>query len=90
VVVCTYFLNPAVYGQLGGLLAPGGLAIVVHPTRRNLERHASPRPSYLVEEGALPDLVTGPQVAVVRYHEGWSLPGPGGRHEASLVVRRVA
>jgi len=66
-------------------LAPGGLLAVSQPTRRNLERHASPSARYLLEEGELAGLVAASGLEVVRLREGWSAEG---RHEAELVARR--
>ena len=56
--------------------------VVVHPTRSNLERHDSPGPHHLLDDGELPGLIPG--LEVVHYEEGWSEEG---RHEARLVAR---
>jgi SAM-dependent methyltransferase len=83
------FLCRPVYRELGSRVAPGGLLVVVHPTRRNLERHGSPGERFLLDEGELPALIGGPGLEVVRAEEGWSSPGPGGRHESRLALRRL-
>lgn len=84
-VVCTYFLHRPLLAALPALLAPGGLLVVAHATRRNLERHPRPGPDHVLEEGELPRLVRG--LEVLRSEEGWL---EAGRHEARLVGRRPA
>jgi SAM-dependent methyltransferase len=84
-VVCLYFLHRPLLAALPAILAPGGLLVVAHATRRNLERHARPGPRHVLEEGELAGLVRG--VEVLRSEEGWL---EGGRHEARLVARRPA
>lgn len=83
-LLCFHYLHRPLYAQIPGLLAPGGLLIVVHPTRSNLLRHPSPSARFLLEDGELPTLVQG--LTVVSFDEGW---GEGGRHEARLVARRA-
>jgi SAM-dependent methyltransferase len=78
-----FFLDRRVYAELPMRLAPGGMVIVVHPTRTNLERHASPAAQFLLAPGELPRLVPG--VEILRHEEYWSAEG---RHEARLVARR--
>jgi SAM-dependent methyltransferase len=82
-LLCFNYLHRPLYAQIPGLLGPGGLLIVVHPTRSNLLRHPSPSARFLLEDGELPTLVQG--LTVVSFDEGW---GEGGRHEARLVARR--
>lgn len=82
VILVFHFLDRRVYAELSARLAPGGLAVVVHPTRTNLERHASPSAAYLVDPGELPRLLPG--LEILRYEEGWLAEG---RHEARLVGR---
>jgi tellurite methyltransferase len=88
-VLTVDFLCRPVYRDLAARVAAGGLLVVVHPTRRNLERHASPGERFLLEEGELPALIGGPGLEVVRAEEGWSSPGPEGRHESRLALRRL-
>jgi SAM-dependent methyltransferase len=83
-VVVLYFLHRPLLTALPALLAPGGLLVVAHATRRNLERHRRPGPGHVLEEGELARLVRG--LDVLRYEEGWL---EGGRHEARLVARRA-
>lgn len=82
VVVVLYFLHRPLLAALPALLAPGGVLVVGHATRRNLERHARPGPGHVLEEGELRGLVRG--LDVLLYEEGWL---EGGRHEARLVAR---
>jgi SAM-dependent methyltransferase len=84
-VVCLYFLHRPLLAALPAALAPGGLLVVAHATRRNLERHPRPGPRHVLEEGELPGLVPG--LEALRSEEGWL---EGGRHEARLVARRPA
>jgi hypothetical protein len=83
-ILVFHYLERRLFALYPGALAPGGLLVVVHPTVRNLERHASPSARFLLAEGELRGLA-GPLV-VVRYDEGWL---DEGRHEARLVARRA-
>ena len=78
-----HYLHRPLFARYPALLAPGGLLVVVHPTRTNLERHSKPGPDFLLEDGELPGLVSS--LEIVRYEEGWL---DEGRHEARLVARR--
>jgi SAM-dependent methyltransferase len=82
VILCVDFLWRPLFEAIPAALAPGGLLVVVHPTRTNLQRHARPGPRHLLEDGELPGLVRG--LEIVRYEEGWTEQG---RHEARLVAR---
>ncbi len=79
-----HYLHRPLFARYPALLAPGGLLVVVHPTRTNLERHSKPGPDFLLEDGELPGLVSS--LEIVRYEEGWL---DEGRHEARLVARRA-
>ncbi len=90
-IVVTYYLNRALLPLLPGLLAPGGVLLVAHPTKVNLQRHPKPGPAFLLEEGGeLRRLVTGGgeeeggALEVLRDVEGWTADG---HHEAHLIVR---
>src|SRR5436190_1959205 len=74
---------PAQGGPWISPAAPGGMLFYVQPTRKNLERHASPSERFLLEDGALPGLVWG--LEILHYEEGWSNEG---RHEARLLAQR--
>jgi SAM-dependent methyltransferase len=82
-VVCTYFLHRPLFAAVEAALAPGGLLVVAHATRTNLERHARPGPSHVLEDGELPGLLGA--LEVLRYEEGWL---DAGRHEARGVARK--
>ena len=83
VVLCAYFLHRPLFPALASELAPGGLLVVAHATRKNLERHPRPGPRWVLEEGELRTLTRG--LEVLHYEEGWL---ESGRHEARLVARR--
>src|SRR5687767_5551461 len=51
VILVFHFLDRRIYAELGARLTPGGVAVVVHQTKKNLERHASPSARYLLEPG---------------------------------------
>jgi SAM-dependent methyltransferase len=82
-VLCTYFLHRPLFSAYPAVLAPGGVLVVAHATRTNLERYPRPGPDHLLEDGELPGLVRG--LDILRYREGWA---ESGRHEARLVARR--
>jgi len=81
-VLVFHYLEPRVLAEVSTILAVGGTFVMVHPTRRNLERHARPSARFLLDEGALPGLVSG--LRVEHFAEDWSLDG---FHEARLVAR---
>ena len=82
-IVSVCFLERSLYAAYPAALAPGGLLIVVQPTKRNLERHDKPPADFLLEEGELRRLASG--LEVLHYEEGWLADG---RHDAVLVARR--
>ncbi len=82
-VLCTYFLHRPLFRAFPAALAPGGLLVFAHATRKNLERNPRPPPAHLLEDGELASLVCG--LEVVRCEEGWFEEG---RHEARLVARK--
>jgi SAM-dependent methyltransferase len=84
-VLCLYFLHRPIFPALAAALAPGGLLVVAHATRKNLERHARPGPRWVLEDGELPGLLGG--LELLRSEEGWL---ESGRHEARVVARRPA
>ena len=75
-------LERALFSRWPEVLAPGGLLVFAQPTRSNLERHAKPGSTHLLEDGELPGLLQG--LELVRYEEGWF----DDRHEARLLARR--
>jgi SAM-dependent methyltransferase len=82
-ILCVDFLWRPLFEAIPAALASGGLLVVAHPTRSNLQRHARPGPQYLLEDGELLGLVRS--LEVLRYEEGWMEEG---RHEARLVAQR--
>jgi tellurite methyltransferase len=82
-IVCIRFLWRPLFAIIPEELPPGGILVVVHPTRSNLVRHERPGPQHLLEDGELPGLVRG--LEIVTYEEGWTEEG---HHEARLVARR--
>lgn len=80
--VC-YLWRPlfVVYPQV---LAPGGLLVIIQPTKTNLERHPKPPAGFLLNDGELPNLVSG--LEIVHYAEGWQADG---RHDAVVVAKMV-
>ncbi len=85
-VLCTYFLWRPLLPAAASVLRPGGLVIVAHPTRRNLERNPSPSARFILEEGELARLVPA-ELEVLELAERWT---DDGQHEAQLVARRRA
>src|SRR5688572_12311802 len=67
IVSCRYLHRPlfAVYPRV---LAPGGILIVIQPTKTNLQRHEKPPPDFLLEDGELPRLIRG--LSIVHSEEG--------------------
>lgn len=89
VIVQARFLFRPLFAQLGAALSPGGLFVIDHPTRTNLERHERPSGKWLLEDGELPQLLQSdaPGLEVLAYEEGW---GDDGRHTARLLARKKA
>jgi SAM-dependent methyltransferase len=83
-ILCVRFLWRPLFEAIPTELAPGGLLVVVHPTRSNLLRHDRPGPRHLLDDGELPGLVRG--LEVLRYEEGWTVDG---HHEAMMIARRT-
>ncbi len=81
VVLCFHYLQRDLFPEFAAALAPGGTLVAVLATVRNLERHDRPPARHLLEEGELPGLVAGLNIA--SYEEGWL---DEGRHEARLVA----
>ncbi|MBI2374883.1 MAG: class I SAM-dependent methyltransferase [Deltaproteobacteria bacterium] len=81
-ILCASFLLRPLFAELPSRLAPDGLAIFIHPTVRNLERHARPSRRFLLDEGEAPSLF--PTLRILEHSEGWS---EDGRHLAQLVAQ---
>jgi len=83
-ILIVRFLWRPLFEMIPARLAPGGLLVVIHPTRSNLLRHERPGLPHLLNDGELPGLVRG--IEVLTYSEGWT---DEGHHEARLVARRA-
>ncbi len=82
-VLNIYYLHRPLFVQMASRLVPGGHLLVVHPTRKNLQRHARPPERFLLDEGELPSLLAG--LEILSHEERWF---ENGRHEARLLARR--
>ncbi|MBX2802527.1 MAG: methyltransferase domain-containing protein [Myxococcales bacterium] len=85
VVLVSFFLVRDLLPALVAQLSRGGVFVLVHPTRRNLERHAKPTERWLLEDGELDEGVPG--LLTLHHEEGFR---EGGRHEVRYVGRRVS
>ncbi|MCK6590443.1 MAG: class I SAM-dependent methyltransferase [Polyangiaceae bacterium] len=83
IFVFHYLNRPLFTGAVPPALAPGGLFVLIHPTRANLARHPKPGPNFLLEDGEIQSLA--PDLEILRCEEGWLGEG---RHEARLVAKR--
>jgi tellurite methyltransferase len=83
-VLIVHYLQRSLFPAIAAALAPGGLLVFCHQTRRNLERHAQPGPRYLLDEGEGRSLVIGAGLDLVSFSEEWC----DDRHEAHVVARR--
>jgi len=80
-IICVHYLDRAILGSLGALLAPGGRVVVAIATETNLDRHVRPSKRFLVAPGELPTLV--PDLEVIHHDEAWRANGV---HEAWLIA----
>lgn len=86
-ILCFHYLERRLYADFVRALAPGGVVLVVHPTRSNLLRHERPSARFLLEDGELLSHFDGSrELEVLRHEEGWLAEG---RHEALLLARRI-
>ena len=83
-ILVSHFLHRPLFAHFPGLLAPGGLLAVAHPTVTNLERNPRPGRQFLLEDGELKRLATG--LALLVYEEAWF---PSGRYEAHLLAQKL-
>jgi tellurite methyltransferase len=79
-IVCLRFLSRPLFRRFPALLAAGGVLVIAHPTRANLQRHARPGARYLLDDGELPGLVEG--LTILSYEECWR----DDWHEARLIA----
>ena len=83
-ILCVCYLWRPLFSIYPRVLSPGGLLVVIQPTRKNLERHAKPPAEFLLNDGELPGLVS--ELEVLLYHEDWQADG---RHDAVVVARKA-
>ena len=83
VILVTFFLVRDHFASIAEALSVGGRLVLVHPTRRNLERHAKPSAEWLLDPGELDDGVPG--LETLHHEENWSRQG---RHEVRYVGRK--
>ncbi len=83
VILSFQFLWRPLFDVFPAVLNPGGLLIVIQPTRSNLLRHAKPPARFLLDDGELPQLVKS--LKILHYEEGWLAEG---RHDAVVVAAR--
>jgi SAM-dependent methyltransferase len=81
-IVQHHFLYRPLFETFHRHLAPGGRLVIVHPTRKNLERHARPSARWLLDDGELHHV---PGLRTLHHHEDWNAAG---RHEVSWVGER--
>ena len=77
------FLHRPLFATFPAALAPGGLLVVSHPTRRNLERHAHPGERFLLDDQRELRALAG-GLEILCCEEGWC----DDRHTARLLARR--
>ena len=82
-ILSFHYLNRPLFERVPSALAPGGLFVMVQPTRTNLIRHPKPGPAFLLQEGEIQRWAR--DLEIERCEEGWL---PEGRHEARLVARK--
>jgi SAM-dependent methyltransferase len=86
-VTCFHYLERRLFPAWPGVLAPGGLLVLEHPTRSNLTRHERPPERFLLGDGEIAGLVESVGgLEIVRLTEGWD---ESGRHQARLVANRL-
>ena len=82
-VVVHHYLNRALFPEIPGVLAPGGLLVFAQPTVENLRRNDRPGPDHSLDAGEAATLVSG--FHVISIFEGWTVYG---LHEAQVIARR--
>ncbi len=85
-LLCHHYFDPELPRRAPEVVVPGGRLVILHPTRKNLERFEKPPRRFLYEEGRLLELVEEQGFAweIEFYEESW---GKDGRHEARLVAQ---
>jgi len=70
-ILSVCYLSRPLFAEFPRLLNPGGILVIIQPTKRNLERNDKSPAPYLLEEGELPRLLPLP------LGEGGRRPGEG-------------
>lgn len=83
VIMMFHYLDRALFQMFPAMLSPGAFVIGALATVRNLERNQRPPLPYLLDEGELPRLIEGLELA--NYDESWV----SGHHDARFVARRT-
>ena len=84
-VLCANYLQPSIWKGVAQALAPGGVAIWLHPTVENLARNPKPSRRFLLSQGQGRAVFEDAGLECVFADEGWV----GGRHLCRLVGRRL-
>jgi tellurite methyltransferase len=84
-IISVCYLCRPLFFAFPRLLNPGGILVVIQPTKRNLERNEKPPAPYLLDEGELPRLAAS--LEIIHYEEGWLADG---RHDAVLVAQKCS
>lgn len=88
-VVCCCYLQRDLIPRIVEALEPGGRLVWIHPTVKNLERHASPGARFLLQPGEATALVEAAgRVRVCWAEEAWVGPGDAARWLARVVAER--
>lgn len=84
VVLCSNYLQTSLWPKVFEVLAPGGVALWLHPTVANLERNAKPSRRFLLEPGQGRRVFEGTGLKIEHAEEAWV----GARHLSIVVGRR--
>lgn len=87
-VLCSHYVQRDLIPAIAQGLAPGGRFVWIHPTTKNLERHARPSRRFLLEPGEAPALVEDAGLRVLWSEEAWLGEGPEARFLSRVVAVR--
>ena len=86
VVFCSWYLPPpARWRELHQILAPNGVLVLIHPTLKNLERHAHPSARFCVIEKDLQPQLEDAGFRIDRWQAGWDR---NDKHTLGVLARR--
>ncbi|MBV1859866.1 MAG: class I SAM-dependent methyltransferase [Nannocystaceae bacterium] len=80
-VLCSNYFQPSLWSAVADALAPGGVAIWLHPTATNMTRHEKPSRRFLLERGQGRTLFANAGLTVLLAEEAWI----GDRHLSCVV-----